>query len=41
MRNQRETVIIENALDRIFRNFKIGTEKAFNIWRQNNRVLKF
>lgn len=39
-RSNRETLIIEKALNKIFANFSGSTQRAFNIWRENKNIIK-
>lgn len=39
IRSNKQTVILENAINRIFNNFKISTQKAFHIWREQKNFL--
>ena len=39
MRSNRETVIIEKALNRIFGNMGLSLAKIFNVWRENKNIL--
>ena len=39
MRSNKETVIIEKALNRIFGNMGVSLSKVFHIWRENKNIL--
>ena len=39
MRTNRETVIIEKALNQIFNNVGMSMSKVFNVWRENKNIL--
>lgn len=38
-RSNRQTIIMEKALSRIFDNFRLSTQKAFNLWREYKNIL--
>lgn len=39
MRSNRQTLILEKALNKIFQNFKISTQRALSLWREQKNVL--